>query len=890
MKKTIKYSSAILLASIFTLYSCNTAEIDNIEKKGPVQETISLTFRSSELVTKADYPAGDADGKYNENLIKTIDYFVYDVDPVTNKTATAILQGRFDFGKGFDASDEKARKANIEYIELKESSLMKRDEESGKITGSNPAYLYVLANMPSDYTPTETGYKYTDASGNTQIVTNTLANLEALEIVTKFNESIKDGKFVPQESFVMKGAVSDPISLDSKAPVDVTVDLTRIAAKITLDMNIIEITEEYFVTEGGSPDYQGTWVPNTEKIQAYLQFANNKGTIEGNYKGRVHNSTDYFMYNRHAFIAKTSENTGSFKEPKRYPNGVQIIDDDGKPVYVEYPAYAVTGTPFYSYPTTWETKDMTAPFIKIIIPWVKYYFNDQYRQLNEEGKEKLRTEVVNELKDFPAETKYGNRVTPENKIEEDGGEEFFYKINIPIRDGEPNALQANGWHKIDLNIAILGGSDDDIAVEIAGNYYVVDWSDPEEVLGGDLNSGRYIDVVSQKTNPVGNRRYYVFEGNAIEKIEIPVSSSHNLSVYYNTKDNTDPFNPTGTFNDYSNVDVSSGILKYSTESDEGVNFKITPNGRLSVTLSHQLISNLDDLRSKDVSPMTYRFRIQHSDNPSYYRDIEVIQYPQMYIISDQNSDGYTNWRTGTGQNHGYVWVNDNSSELWDWRDVRQDLYTSGEGSNYNANMYVISTSSLFGSSYTIGDPRGDTITEDSDHRWQEARSVENMSGKKRTLKKYNRAENSDRTITMIAPKIRVASSWGAAGQYGFENASRRCASYQEDGIPAGRWRLPTEAEVKFIVTLSSNKVIPVLFGALPASGEQSDTSTYWTANGSITVTYYRNGSSKVSTDPSTKGSNYIRCVYDEWYWGSTTNDDDVRSKYRDEFTWGDKIN
>ncbi|MBR1435582.1 MAG: hypothetical protein IJ584_10785, partial [Bacteroidales bacterium] len=498
-------------------------------------------------------------------------------------------------------------------------------------------------------------------------------------------------------------------------------------------------------------------------------------------------------------------------------------------------------------------------------------------------------------KDFPAETTYGNRITGQDKIDDTGGKEFFYKINIPIREGEPIALQANGWHKIDLSIAVLGGSDDDVSVEIAGDYYVVDWSEPDETLGGDINAGRYIDVVSSKTELISGRNYYVFVGNAVDEIEIPVSSSHNLAVV-----ESGTYAPTATYLNYSAENPTTGTLTYSTTSDGGVNYKITANGHLSVKLTHQLVTNLADKQAKDVSPITYRFRIQHSDNSAYYRDIEIIQYPTLYIINDPNSDGH---KTGTGSSnhHGYVYVNGNDQYYVNnnprWYQVRQELPTSGNGSNYNANMYVLTTSSLAGTDYIIGDPRGDSLTE-GNPQWATARSVQDMSRTRKLGSNYLRTEKSDRTLKMIAPKIRVASSWGAAYHYSFDEASRRCASYQEDGIPAGRWRLPTEAEVQFMVTLSSKKLIPVLYGSLPGYNSygypvNESTTTYWTGNGTITVTYYRDGTSNVSVNHSStatqSGSNYIRCVYDEWYWGSTTNSDPIRAQYRGGFTWGDEI-
>lgn len=831
--------------------SCNTAEIEKIEN-GSVQENVTLRFRSAELATKADYPAGDADGDYNENLIKTVDYFVYAKDPVTNKTETAVLQGRFDFGDGFDASIETEIKENIKNIDLKETSLMKKDETTGKITGSNPAYLYVLANMPADFTPTETGYKYTDSEGTEQTVTNTLENLEAIQVVTAFNESLKDGKFAPQESFIMKGAVSDPIALSSEGPVDVTVELTRIAAKVTVDMNIIEILEEYFVSEGGAPVYQGTWVPNTERMQAYLQFANKKGTIDGSYEDKTWNANDYFMYNRYAFVPTTADEPGSFKEPKRYPNGVQYQDEDGNPIYVEYPAYKVTGTPFYSYPTTWDSKDSHAPFIKVILPWVKYDFAKEYQGLNDEGKEELRAEVVEALKKFPATTNYGPRVTGQDKITDTGGKEFFYKINIPIKEGEPVALQANGWHKIDLSIAILGGSDDEVSVEIAGDYYVVDWSDPNETLGGDINAGRYIDVVSPNTKIINGRKYYAFEGNAVNQIKIPVSSSHDLKVVTTTA-----YARSATYINYhDDVPVTANL--------PASQYTITTNGNHEAIVTHQLVYGINNIQNQwDISPITYRFRISHEDNESYFRDIEVIQYPPLYIVGELNSNYLEGSSQSAQDSHkGYVYVNEvQNSNSGNWTYVG-GLWTS---STHNPTMYLIKTTVLDSSMGKLGDPRSTTINNLGYNSFALAPAV-GESGERR-LRYYHPTQESSLANQLIAPGFRIVSSYGRFGnEKSKELAQRRCAAYQEDGYPAGRWRLPTTAELQYITTLSSKQLIPKLF---------NDNGYYFSAESCVRVN--TNGTVTVVD----RNEAFARCVYDEWYWG----DEKVN---KSTFTWGDK--
>lgn len=68
----------------------------------------------------------------------------------------------------------------------------------------------------------------------------------------------------------------------------------------------------------------------------------------------------------------------------------------------------------------------------------------------------------------------------------------------------------------------------------------------------------------------------------------------------------------------------------------------------------------------------------------------------------------------------------------------------------------------------------------------------------------------DNVANMISPKFRIASSWGVTSGSSYANAQRRCASYQENGYPAGRWRIPTEAEIKFVNGLSADGYIPEL--------------------------------------------------------------------------------
>ena len=125
----------------------------------------------------------------------------------------------------------------------------------------------------------------------------------------------------------------------------------------------------------------------------------------------------------------------------------------------------------------------------------------------------------------------------------------------------------------------------------------------------------------------------------------------------------------------------------------------------------------------------------------------------------------------------------------------------------------------------------------------------------RKLEWYHPADGSDRTKKMIAPSFRVASKFGGMefGRADIKAATRKCATYQEDGYPAGRWRLPTYAEISFIASLQGQKNFVVLFG----------NTTYWSAHGAVTVD---NNNHKTTLSTDLTQSALARCVYDSWYW------------------------
>ena len=123
------------------------------------------------------------------------------------------------------------------------------------------------------------------------------------------------------------------------------------------------------------------------------------------------------------------------------------------------------------------------------------------------------------------------------------------------------------------------------------------------------------------------------------------------------------------------------------------------------------------------------------------------------------------------------------------------------------------------------------------------------------------ASTSTSNANVIAPYFLVGSMLNAMPTgNNFDDVLKRAATYQEAGYPAGRWRLPTEAEIMFMIARQEEGSIPHLWGS----------TSYWCADGRL-VRYDATNGSDFRTDIS---SGFNRFVYDLWYWGDEPMPDD----------------
>ncbi|HOE94940.1 MAG TPA: hypothetical protein PLU97_06015, partial [Candidatus Cryptobacteroides sp.] len=267
----------------------------------------------------------------------------------------------------------------------------------------------------------------------------------------------------------------------------------------------------------------------------------------------------------------------------------------------------------------------------------------------------------------------------------------------------------------------------------------------------------------------------------------------------------------------------------------------------------------NDISNTDVNIGAFyvEFDVEHQDNPAFKRHIKIVQYPAMYISSRQ-SNGYVfvNGYTFGPPNGSYNSWNYSVTAYSDSNDnlgsVVDPDYAVGHGTtNINSNNYIIHVSVLDDPQMYIADTRG---PEEAMPRFNAGKLD------------YYKATRTD-AVFAVSPEFTVASSYGKTVPMTYENAKRRCAAYQENGYPQGRWRLPTPGEIHFCVTLSNYGKIPTLF-----EGQ------YWAANGQFYSTSPPPSNNGMSDNPSTLivGLNdeprpnavwWTRCVYDTWAWG-----------------------
>lgn len=806
---------------------CSDAMEDIIDAPS---ESLTLRFYSAGAGTRADIESSDA--SLNENLISNLAVAFYPSAASDSKNAV-----KFNLFKNLGATGKVERKIIISDEEV--TLLFGGTETSGAT-----CRVYALANL-------------SDEEIATLGKTPTVAAMKELRVSSEFDTQ------QVQESFVMSGDATVTYNIDAsgKKTAVGNVQLVRSAAKITLNIKLPESYED--------PGTGNIWEPIASPATGAMRVLLNNGVKNSRVlvpqEGYDFKDEDYFNIT-------TADATYGFVDNRvnnsEYPNKQKV--------------------PFYTYPNRWENtpgeRHRTA--LTLLVPWHNTTTNTY--------------------------------------------QTFYYRV--PVTPAEMPGLVSNHSYQIDLNVGMLGSAMPETPVEITGNYRVVDWA--RETIDVNIKDYRYL-VVSPTTYRMDNTEDFTLNFYSSHPVEVDdITMTYQRFSYItetgNSEMGTVVYFPTSKeVIDRSVTPDGIKMVEYSE------NITTAPNSKqYSFSLKHKLevwtpldkdgiivpqtgYRNLSDttniqnsiqkyLRSDSpepaYSPYTFKVTLRHKDNPEFKASFTVVQYPAMYIQADKNPGGEYRTSPLSSSSFGYVFVNPeytpagrfipaywtNSSDLGGVHGI------TSNATNKNPNMYVINLTALSGNyeSYIIGDPRAlnvnnnlvgnpgqlTAVASPTIQDWAvEAEALYNESNQKRRLQWYYPTQEGSSTRNMIAPKIRVASSYGVCNNgTSTQNLRRRCASYQEQGFPAGRWRVPTYSEVEFIVKLSTKGIIPLLF---------TKGATYLTAQGFVRVEDDDKGSITLLTN-TTSGS--VRAVYDEWYWEKETNYvllNNSSGGY--DFTWGD---
>ena len=686
--------------------------------------------------------------------------------------------------------------------------------------------VYAIANHPRIIPQAETE----NLSGTS------VAELEALTRDLDTDDGTGD-ILIPQNNFFMStnGAFRvGPVDKHATNVVNARVPLERVPAKITLLVRLEEsVTIPNTVVINGVSDVRNeVWVPRPAEMQVYLV----NGSLTGQASGQPVADPALFTY-------PTLEFDPTHTETHNYSTFTPVYDDEDNIIdYTETShsgAFVSCEAPFYTNPISWEYGSSEEPYIKLMVPW------DRQPGVSTGG------------------VSYGT-----------ASKNYYYRVYCPGDpiDGTHSQFLRNNWYKIVLNVGVLGSDTDGGESIIHGKYYVVDWQEREETPSGGGSSSSGVNDSDKEAEIKGAR--YLF----VNKEEYELFNVNELTIPYTTPDPCEIVSITGKYYTF------SGTSKQEVSINASSWLSLSSVGGAHIQFSHTLKN--DTSRSDyDTSEYTITFTLQQKDNTNYKKEIVIHQYPAIMIDLERN--------TTTASPYA-AYVNNGSVGNSGGTYYLGSAPGSGSSSNNNYNMVIIQTTVLpEGSDYMLGDPRvmeidnlnanwpNNTNTSAVTNDW--SANVTSIQGTTRRLSYYYPVDHTSKANNIIAPKFRIASSRGATQPMTYANAFRRCASYQEFGYPAGRWRLPTVAEVMYIAKLNADEKIERLLG-----GGSNGTTDYWCNSGYVTVNNTNNDPPQMNYS-TPNGTKYVRCVYDDWYWnGMKYNGTDVTTVSPvNAFQWGD---
>lgn len=781
------------------------------------EDCISLTIYNTSLETKLTDP-----GSENERIINRLDLFFFTSDNPDGECVMHIQKTNLGSSGKFTIP-----------LYVQES------EVENLFPNSDQCTLYAIVNLPDS--------EEFSFDGSEKI-----SDLESMLVISEEFKNVvtAQGTYNAPAQFIMTGKTTVERNREENK-ISGILALKRAASKITMSFRIpaslpVKVKDMYdmpVLDENGDQVVE-TWVPyfKNKDPQAGIQMMH-MGMHKGIYKTHIESSNSDLV---------TAENIfdSGYTESFTYLGMESTVDG----IYYNY----VCDITYYSYSFNWESDDtdINAPYFTIMIPWKRATDDESHYQT------------------------------------------YYYQVVI---NGAGKKVARNAWYDINLKVAVLGSRVDTAPVNVKDDltYTVIDWSDGTELYDNvHLNEWQYLIVpehrVEMNNTNVGSLNFeashsigWVLEWptdtGGLDELEVMYNTRKYAAYYINNRDKT----PIGT-----------QLTEINNNS-----FSVAQSGNY-LTFTHDMPENV-------YSPIYVHVKIWldidsngrlNGDEENFVEYVTFVQYPPIYIKPSKSMEksifvnGYYTAINGSDSNDD-IKINSNNSY-----NMGRIPGTSDSGDH----MYVISVSkfesddvfTLDGKTYQylIGDPRVTTSDIDLNNdnydmtqgdgkvvegKWPKGWVLaKDVNGIERRLEHYYPTAEDGDVFRVIAPKFRIVSFLSSGYSYITpEGAKMRCASFQENGYPAGRWRLPTYAEIQYVISLQNKQVIQDIF----YSSNYYYSSTHLVQNSS-------SGSSYKDIADNSTGS--VRCVYDEWYWGEDSQDanqgtiNGVNGGFV--FTWGDK--
>ena len=835
--KTLKIFFSLLSAAVLC-WGCQQFELT-----GPVtDEGLTLILDSGQMETKA--------APTFETAIDHFDFFFF--SDAEGTTPIPGMHGR---------------------VTGNNTRLDTRDGQTYAPLRYNTSYLYLVANFPTTISHSQDW---------------TLADLLALEIDSKIvtkkytalnpytNKQEETGQVDFCSNLVMDSYKSaDGSYLTKLTPQAVeeertiTVGLTRLASKLTVELHVAESVPG---TETGE-----TWTPVLEDLQAYYVNAlNNKATLDGTPVRRADLTSEtgyeYLTY------------------PAKYPLTQGSTD------------YIYTTDPAYTYPQTWASADTGEPYFKIALVWdsnVRGTANFYYKLAVPRPAEGVWTLDRNKWYKVVADLSVLDTAEDYQDIEANYTVEPWSEFG---RSGSPDLTAARFF-----NVPVKS-----FTMNAEETLYIPFYS--SSTVTAKLNS------VSYSYYGNANRPVYTYNLNAASAtLPNTASSVSPTSVGTSVPSEARDKNPYAVTVEW-NASGNSGSAKFTHGLiKQGSN----PTNIFTVRTIKLTLTNADgqseqititqhpaiELRTQNTNNVFVNGHFARATAGVHVNDANKRQHGVSYTVRWYGEGQQTRYHSNNKDRSDYWQASTNTSSsgegatplVYENPDSHSEDYpygtVAGDWSTTKPYQTIVRVSAFSDNTktysfkrngatetktYRIGDPRvtgGDDLFGSLRHYLFRSSTLRNPSSTGNTAV-YKNWESPASIMTtssnvndgnIIAPEFIVGSSLNSiltltsrgkgVNAITFDHAQKRAATYQENGYPAGRWRLPTEAEIAFMCQRQIDGAIPQLW----YTGE------YWCANGRV-ISFDGSTITFRDSPQTTANRAWARFVYDIWYWGDTQLD------------------